>query len=216
MSGFLRIVRGYSSLPSYRYSISSHQPIVFTPRYSPDPGLWPEHHTFPMYKFVDTSRVLLRNLVKSSDDFFDPLVDSPLQIKHLHEPLGPHEEKYIERLMAGKLTKEERRIIGFRDDLVDVVLERTVNECKGTYLTAKLAQQFGLASNIAGGTHHASRVGGSGFTIVNDLAIASFMLLNEGVGKILVVDCDVHAGDGTNDRSMEQSERTSRREEALC
>ena len=73
-------------------------------------------------------------------------------------------------------------------------------EVAGTVLACQLAYQYGIAANLAGGTHHAHATGGAGYTILNDLAVASHVLLTsaaEVVDRVLVVDCDVHQGDGT-------------------
>ena len=85
------------------------------------------------------------------------------------------------------------------------MIERTVLEVAGTVLTAQLAFHYGIASNLAGGTHHAHRDMGAGYTIINDLAVTANFLTNEelnqgsvtGIERVLVVDCDVHQGDGT-------------------
>jgi acetoin utilization deacetylase AcuC-like enzyme len=96
--------------------------------------------------------------------------------------------------------------IGFREcTKMPELRERTLLEVGGTILAAQLAYKYGLATNCAGGTHHASPSCGAGYTIINDLAVtANFLLrpqLNGGtiadVHKVLVIDCDVHQGDGT-------------------
>lgn len=126
-----------------------------------------------------------------------------------------------------QLTREEARIIGFREQAHrPELVERTVLEVAGTVLTAQLALKYGIASNLAGGTHHAHPTGGAGYTILNDLAITGNLLtmpstttnhisateLDDSLSKdialefdnhdglvdrVLVIDCDVHQGDGT-------------------
>ena len=76
-------------------------------------------------------------------------------------------------------------------------MRRTVLEVSGTVLTAQLAVKAGLAVHLAGGTHHAHEGHGAGFTILNDLAVAAASMGRSLGGKVLVVDCDVHQGDGT-------------------
>jgi len=138
--------------------------------------------------------------------------------------------KYSEfghRFLRRQLTSEEARIIGFREQTHEPELvERTVLEVAGTVLTAQLALKYGIASNLAGGTHHAHPKGGAGYTILNDLAITANLLtkssttannnpdagLNDSkppenqskcdnrsccIDRVLVIDCDVHQGDGT-------------------
>eukprot|EP00200_Dunaliella_tertiolecta_P002901 CAMPEP_0202348356 /NCGR_PEP_ID=MMETSP1126-20121109/6320_1 /ASSEMBLY_ACC=CAM_ASM_000457 /TAXON_ID=3047 /ORGANISM="Dunaliella tertiolecta, Strain CCMP1320" /LENGTH=240 /DNA_ID=CAMNT_0048940029 /DNA_START=373 /DNA_END=1095 /DNA_ORIENTATION=+ len=98
------------------------------------------------------------------------------------------------------LNDEQIRRIGFGVACMrnpDVV-ERTLAEVAGTLLTARLALQHGLAVNTAGGTHHAYPAAGSGFCILNDLAVTAKVLLSEGaVQRVAVLDLDVHQGDGT-------------------
>jgi len=78
------------------------------------------------------------------------------------------------------------------------LVERSLAEVGGTLLTAELALQHGLATNTAGGTHHAARAAGAGYCAINDIAVAAKALLARGVvSRILVVDLDVHQGDGT-------------------
>jgi acetoin utilization deacetylase AcuC-like enzyme len=73
------------------------------------------------------------------------------------------------------------------------LIERTCLEVSGTVLTVQLALEYGLACNLAGGTHHAHRDFGSGFTILNDLAVATRAAQQrEGVGKVVILDTDVH------------------------
>uniref|UniRef100_A0A7S4F1X1 Histone deacetylase domain-containing protein n=2 Tax=Chrysotila carterae TaxID=13221 RepID=A0A7S4F1X1_CHRCT len=78
------------------------------------------------------------------------------------------------------------------------LIDRTRLECAGTVLTAQLALEHGLACNLAGGTHHAHRSFGSGFTILNDLAVAAARIrATTEVRRVAIVDLDVHQGDGT-------------------
>jgi acetoin utilization deacetylase AcuC-like enzyme len=84
-------------------------------------------------------------------------------------------------------------------------MERTLLEVAGTVLTCQLACTYGIAANTAGGTHHAHPTGGAGYTILNDLAIATHVMTSSSttscstfkVQRVLVIDCDVHQGDGT-------------------
>jgi acetoin utilization deacetylase AcuC-like enzyme len=89
--------------------------------------------------------------------------------------------------------------IGFREATsTPLLVDRTKAEVAGTLLTAELALKHGLALNTAGGTHHAHRDFGSGYCILNDLAFTAAELLNRGaVARVLIVDLDVHQGDGT-------------------
>jgi acetoin utilization deacetylase AcuC-like enzyme len=124
----------------------------------------------------------------------------------LAEPTGPINPDFLDRFLTSNLDYEEKRYIGFREQTDrPELIERTVLEVAGTVLTAQLAFHYGIASNVAGGTHHAHRDMGAGYTILNDLAVAANFLTDEvlnggsvkGVRRVLVVDCDVHQGDGT-------------------
>lgn len=108
--------------------------------------------------------------------------------------------------LTDQLSTEEKRWIGFREQTSKPeLIERTVLECIGTILASQLAYKYGIASNVAGGTHHATRTKGAGYTILNDLAITANYLTDErlnrgtikGVSRVLVIDVDVHQGDGT-------------------
>lgn len=129
----------------------------------------------------------------------------------------PPQPDFARRFLRGELTSEEARIIGFREQTHrPELVERTVLEVAGTVLTAQLALKHGIAANLAGGTHHAHPSGGAGYTILNDLAITANLLTkaslatnnstdndysafgpNGRVERVLVIDCDVHQGDGT-------------------
>jgi acetoin utilization deacetylase AcuC-like enzyme len=198
-----------------------HAPIVYHEHYSFDD--WPQHHTFPMDKFARLAECLTTNcrrinpegstlsrpVVRSYSDFFRPLdsiVDVPLGL-WFEQPTGPIDPTFLNAFLEGTLTKEECRYVGFREQTPrPELIERTVLEVVGTILACQLALQFGIASNAAGGTHHATPTRGAGYTILNDLAIASNYLTNpfvhqgdvpSHIQKVLVIDCDVHQGDGT-------------------
>lgn len=190
-----------------------HAPIVNHERYSF--ADWPPNHTFPMDKFdriahalkttcsktISTSN-LPRPLVRKETDFFRPL-DFEFVPREWFDII---DSDFVDRFLASQLTKEEARYIGFREQTHrPELIERTVLEVAGTVLTSQLAYHYGIACNVAGGTHHAHPTGGAGYTILNDLAVAANFLTNQdlnrgsiqGIKKVLVVDCDVHQGDGT-------------------
>ena len=110
-----------------------------------------------------------------------------------------HDANYIDAFCAGTLDAAVLRRIGFGEvTRTQPLIDRTVAEVAGTLLTAELALQHGLAVNTAGGTHHAFRDCGSGFCIINDLAVTAEVLLARGAcRRILILDLDVHQGDGT-------------------
>jgi acetoin utilization deacetylase AcuC-like enzyme len=96
-----------------------------------------------------------------------------------------HDEGYVDRFVSDSLSAAEKRKIGlaFTTDLV----RRTFAEVAGTVYTAEIALAAGLAANLAGGTHHAKREGGSGFTVINDLAVAAQWLISRGRRRRVMV-----------------------------
>ena len=107
-----------------------------------------------------------------------------------------HGRRYHEAFARGELSVAEERRIGL--PATTPLVRRSWLAVGGTVLTARLALEHGLACHLAGGTHHAFPDYGSGFCIFNDVAIAAKVLLSEGaVRQLLVVDLDVHQGDGT-------------------
>lgn len=150
----------------------------------------PEGHRFPMEKYDLLPQQLLYDGTLTKDDFFHPELLSEIQI------LRTHTLEYWNRLKHGKLTKKDIREIGFpyHPSLID----RGRHIANGTLQCAYHAIQDGVSLNIAGGTHHSYADRGEGFCIFNDIAIASNELLYEKVvNKILVIDLDVHQGNGT-------------------
>jgi acetoin utilization deacetylase AcuC-like enzyme len=150
----------------------------------------PDGHRFPMAKFK-----LLHDLL---------IADGVTQSQFVHSPEIPaqevlqlvHDWEYIQAYRDGKLEPKAQRRIGL--PWSQGLVNRTFRAVGGTILTARLALEYGIACNTAGGTHHAFPNFGSGFCIFNDLAIAARILQKEGlVKKILIVDLDVHQGDGT-------------------
>mmetsp|Transcript_28789 Transcript_28789/g.44017 ORF Transcript_28789/g.44017 Transcript_28789/m.44017 type:complete len:456 (+) Transcript_28789:26-1393(+) len=189
-----------------------HQPIVHHPKYSFVE--WPsDQQTFPMDKFYYLSKTLTskmthlpRPLVRTRSDFFQPLDSNEIPRAWFAQPDGPICPIFLDRFLSASLDRKEELRIGFRECCkLHGLRERTVLEVAGTILTAQLAWKHGLATNTAGGTHHASPDTGAGYTILNDLAVtANFLLKPElnnhtilGVKTVLVIDCDVHQGDGT-------------------
>jgi acetoin utilization deacetylase AcuC-like enzyme len=125
-----------------------------------------------------------------SENIFHP---TPIEDKWI---LRTHDEEYWQRLKNLQLTDKEARRTGFpqSQELVD----REITIMNGTLQCTLYAKQFGVAMNIAGGTHHAFTNKGEGFCLLNDIAIASNYLLEGKLAtQILVVDLDVHQGNGT-------------------
>ncbi|KAB8317931.1 histone deacetylase [Tolypothrix campylonemoides VB511288] len=162
-------------------------PIVYHPDYV---APLPEGHRFPMPKFRQLYELLLADNVAQKDQFYTPTRPSQELIQLVHTP------EYVQAYCNGTLDAKAQRRIGL--PWSSALVNRTCVAVGGTILTAQLALKHGLACNTAGGTHHAFPSYGSGFCIFNDLAIASRVLQKLGlVQKILIVDLDVHQGDGT-------------------
>ena len=119
------------------------------------------------------------------------------QIRNRATSLGVRTAKYTYASSLEELTYAAQKI-GF--PLVDSVVQRSFIATGGTVLASKLAINYGVACNTAGGSHHANYQGGAGYCVFNDVAVASQYLLDRGLaGKILIVDLDVHQGNGNSD-----------------
>ncbi|GLC41819.1 hypothetical protein PLESTM_001243500 [Pleodorina starrii] len=127
-------------------------------------------------------------------------IHSPPRLPSDEELLRVHDPDYLRLFSSCELDDERVRRIGFGAQVTrsPVLVRRTKAEVAGTLLTARLALRHGLAVNTAGGTHHAFPTHGSGYCILNDLAVTTEVLLAEGaVRRVLILDLDVHQGDGT-------------------
>ena len=149
-----------------------------------------DDHKFPINKFSELAKYLLdQKIVK---EFHKPYPCSDETLKRAHS------EKYIKDIKNKTLDKNGVKKIGF--PLVDSVVQRSLVATGGTVLASKLAINYGLACNTAGGSHHANFEGGAGYCVFNDVAVAAYYLLDRGLaGKILIVDLDVHQGNGNSD-----------------
>jgi acetoin utilization deacetylase AcuC-like enzyme len=133
---------------------------------------------------------LLKKNICSIDNFFLP---SAIDERHL---LSTHDEVYYNNLINLTLSKLDARKIGF--PLSDSLIERERVIAQGTIQNTHFAQQHGISMNIAGGTHHAFRDRPGAFCMLNDQAIAANYLINNNLSnKVMIVDLDVHQGDGT-------------------
>ena len=162
-------------------------PIVYHPHYI---APLPQGHRFPMVKFQKLYELLLKDGILTPENLYKPEIPDQSLLELVHTP------DYIENYCQGTLDAKAQRRIGlpWSPELV----RRTCTAIGGTILTAKLALEYGIACNTAGGTHHAFPDFGSGFCIFNDLAIAARVLQKSGLVKqVLIVDLDVHQGDGT-------------------
>ena len=150
----------------------------------------PANHRFPMLKYELLPEQLLYEGTVREENFFVP---TPLAIPYV---LLTHEAAYWEKLATGSLTKSEERKTGFPYSSLLITRELTI--ANGTIQAALFALQYGIAMNVAGGTHHAFTNRGEGFCLLNDIAIAANYLIHYSlIQKALVVDLDVHQGNGT-------------------
>ena len=162
-------------------------PIAFHPIYKHP---LPDGHRFPMLKYDLLPQQLLYEGTAKPTDFFEP------EICDLQHILAVHTSNYINDLLHLTLDPKTARKIGF--PLSQQLIERELRIAQGTILGCQKAFKTGVAFNIAGGTHHAFTNRGEAFCMLNDQAIGAQFLLNQRLAsKILIVDLDVHQGNGT-------------------
>jgi len=150
----------------------------------------PEGHRFPMLKYELIPEQLMHLGIVEKQHFFKPAILNEQFITLAHKP------HYWERLKHRTLSASEVRRTGFI--LTEELVAREVCIVSGTIMASDFALVNGLAFNVAGGTHHAGSDWGEGFCLLNDQAIAAHYLLHEKkASKILIIDLDVHQGNGT-------------------
>lgn len=150
----------------------------------------PPGHRFPIQKYVLLrERVMAAALIPPPDlTVPEPATDQQI--------LRVHDEDYLQRVKSGHLTPKEMRRIGF--PWSPQLVERSRRSVGGTLNTCRAALLDGIAVNLAGGTHHAFPDHGQGYCVFNDSAIAARAMQAEGkAGRVVIIDCDVHQGDGT-------------------
>lgn len=150
----------------------------------------PETHRFPMGKYRRLRKALLeRGLVGEAEFELSPKIE--------REALARvHTDGYLTACFSGTLSVDEERRLGFPWSAA--LLDRSLASAGGTLAAARWALEHDIASNLAGGTHHAHADFGSGYCVFNDLAVTARTLLDERkVERVLIVDLDVHQGDGT-------------------
>lgn len=150
----------------------------------------PKNHRFSSSKFGDLFSFLQKKDLYHNSSIYEPIVATEEQL------LKVHTREYIDKIKFGTLTENEEKKLGL--PWSNTLSKRSFLAVSGTFLTAKLALSNGIACHLAGGTHHAHKNYGSGFCVFNDIAFTAKNLLHEKVcKKILLIDCDVHQGDGT-------------------
>jgi acetoin utilization deacetylase AcuC-like enzyme len=149
----------------------------------------PPGHRFPMGKYAALRRRLLERCLLGAEDLV-PAEPAPREaLERAHDPA------YVRAFLDGSIDDKAMRKIGF--PWSEALVRRTLASAGGTLAAMRAARQDGIAGNLAGGTHHAAHAEGSGFCVFNDLAVAAHAALADGVERVLIVDVDVHQGDGT-------------------
>ncbi len=147
-------------------------------------------HRFPMEKYDLLPKQLLHEGTCNSDNFFNP---DPIAVDLLHEV---HTHDYLSRLLHLQISRKEERAMGF--PISKALVDRELIITQGTIDATIYASKYGIAMNIAGGTHHAFSDRGEAFCLLNDQAVAaSYLLKTNKAKRILIVDLDVHQGNGT-------------------
>ncbi len=150
----------------------------------------PENHRFPMEKYELLPKQLMLEGTVSEDNFFTP---EPIEESLI---LEVHDVQYWRKLKDLDLSKTEIRKTGF--PLSRELVNRETTIAGGTIACCEYALIHGAAMNVAGGTHHAFTDRGEGFCLLNDIALGANYLLNQKkIKQVLVVDLDVHQGNGT-------------------
>lgn len=150
----------------------------------------PEGHRFPMMKYELLPQQLIHEGTCTEANFFEPEIPNDKHIVAVHDP------EYFYNLLNIMISPKMARKIGFplSEDLVE--RERIIAD--GTIKGCQYALEYGISMNIAGGTHHAYSDHGEAFCMLNDQAIGAKYLINKGLAKkVLIVDLDVHQGNGT-------------------
>ncbi len=150
----------------------------------------PEGHRFPMLKYELIPKQLLHSGIVTEQHFFEPALVIHSDVLAIHTP------QYFDDLLNLTLSPKAIRKIGF--PLSYEFVKRELIITQGTIDCCGFALKYGVAFNVAGGTHHAFSDSGEGFCLLNDVAVAAKkLLLTNKIKQILVVDLDVHQGNGT-------------------
>jgi acetoin utilization deacetylase AcuC-like enzyme len=151
----------------------------------------PEGHRFPMLKYELIPGQLLHEGSITAANIFTPAICADEII------LWTHEKEWLDKLQQQTLSAQEQRRIGFPQS--PELTQRELMITQGTIDCCHYALQYGVAINVAGGTHHAFANRGEGFCMLNDMAVAAnYLLHNQLAKKILIIDLDVHQGNGTS------------------
>lgn len=162
-------------------------PVVYHPAYS---APLPPGHRFPMHKYARLAQVLEAEGLIGPEGFDIPEPASFEMLAAVHDPA------YVRQVLDAAVPPSVERVIGM--PVTRGVSDRAQAAVGGTLLAARLALRHGVACNTAGGSHHAGPKGGSGFCVFNDIGVVARAMIDAGeIRQALVVDLDVHQGDGT-------------------
>ena len=168
-------------------------PLIYHSLYSELP--LPDGHRYPINKYrllfeaIEQQRAV-NSIWQQTFQYVQPAAVEQAEVNQVHCP------NYIQLLTSGELPAPKMRRIGF--PWSETLITRTLTSAGGTCETVQQAVKHGVAIHLSGGYHHAHRDFGSGFCLVNDLVLAAKRALTlEGIDKVLIVDSDVHHGDGT-------------------
>jgi acetoin utilization deacetylase AcuC-like enzyme len=151
----------------------------------------PPGHPFPHDKY----RLLRERIERDPETAPRAELTVPPEATDEELELG-HDRSYVAAVRAGTLPADQRRRIGF--PWSEAMVRRSLRSCGATIAAARAALREGAAIYLGGGTHHAFRASGGGYCVFNDCAVASLVVLSESeAGSVLIVDLDVHQGDGT-------------------
>jgi len=151
----------------------------------------PDGHSFPMHKYRRLHEQVSRHAGAWGIDLIEPAAASDSDLLRVHCP------DYVRRMSEGRATDNEMRRIGFPWSAS--MVERSRRSCGGTMLALRCALEGeGIAVNLAGGTHHAAYDRGGGYCVFNDAVVAARYVQHLGLARrLLIVDLDVHQGNGT-------------------
>jgi acetoin utilization deacetylase AcuC-like enzyme len=151
----------------------------------------PDGHSFPIDKYRLLRRRLERHAAAGAPlEFIEPHAATDDELRRVHAPA------YLGRVMAGTLSRDEVRRIGF--PWSPALVARSLRSTGAAVDAAAAALEEGTAASLAGGTHHAGSDWGEGYCVFNDTAVAAREMQARGaVERVLILDCDVHQGNGT-------------------
>lgn len=150
----------------------------------------PEGHRFPMSKYARLRERVEAARLSGEDRLAEPPAATDDELARAHD------REYIRRVTRGELTAADMRRIGF--PWTPEMVERSRRSAGATIAACRAALDSGVAVNLAGGTHHAFRDRGEGYCVFNDSAVAALAMQAEGrARRVVVLDCDVHQGNGT-------------------